>query len=126
MSTENDKKRAEILALLVKGKAKGGIDPAEAAAMLADLERTAVASAAFSGGALRWKVAPKGGLSLYGVNSRMPVTLYVEQWERVFSAENTAAFHAYVKQWDGKDYTGERSVDGKKVAYTARIARKAA
>ena len=28
------------------------------------------------------KVSPKGGLSVYGLQ-RMPVTLYVEQWERL-------------------------------------------
>jgi hypothetical protein len=27
-------------------------------------------------------VSPKGGISLYGLQ-RMPVTLYVEQWERL-------------------------------------------
>jgi hypothetical protein len=29
------------------------------------------------------RVAAKGGVSLYGINSRMPVTLYAEQWERL-------------------------------------------
>ena len=34
------------------------------------------------------KVSPKGAVSLYGLQ-RMPVTLYVEQWERLlgFSEE---------------------------------------
>ena len=32
---------------------------------------------------LRCKVSAKGGVSLYGVNSRFPVTLYAEQWTRV-------------------------------------------
>ena len=52
--------------------------------------------------ALYAKVAEKGGISLYGLQ-RMPVTLYVEQWERVeaflagaewaqFKADNTAKF----------------------------------
>jgi hypothetical protein len=30
------------------------------------------------------KVSPKGGLSVYGLQ-RMPVTLYVEQWERLLA-----------------------------------------
>ena len=32
---------------------------------------------------LRMKVSEKGALSLYGVHSRFPVTLYREQWDRV-------------------------------------------
>jgi hypothetical protein len=39
-------------------------------------------------GKLFCKVSPKGALSLYGLQ-RMPVTLYIEQWQRLldFSAE---------------------------------------
>lgn len=33
-------------------------------------------------GSLYCKVSEKGGLSVYGLQ-RMPVTLYVEQWERL-------------------------------------------
>ena len=33
---------------------------------------------------LNLKVSPKGALSLYGLQ-RMPVTLYVEQWERLLT-----------------------------------------
>jgi hypothetical protein len=36
-------------------------------------------------GNLRCKVSEKGGVSLYGVNSRMPVTLYADQWARVLA-----------------------------------------
>jgi hypothetical protein len=35
-------------------------------------------------GTLYCKVSPKGALSLYGLQ-RMPVTLYVEQWERLLA-----------------------------------------
>ena len=35
-------------------------------------------------GSLYCKVSPKGALSLYGLQ-RMPVTLYVEQWERLLA-----------------------------------------
>ena len=35
-----------------------------------------------NGGNLYCKVSEKGGCSLYGLQ-RMPVTLYVEQWERL-------------------------------------------
>jgi len=36
------------------------------------------------GGTLRFKVSEKGGISVYGLG-RFPVTLYVEQWERLLS-----------------------------------------
>lgn len=36
------------------------------------------------GGRLYSKVSPKGGISVYGLQ-RMPVTLYVEQWERLLA-----------------------------------------
>jgi hypothetical protein len=31
------------------------------------------------------KVSPKGGLSVYGINAKWPVTLYVEQWVRLLA-----------------------------------------
>ena len=31
------------------------------------------------------KVSEKGGFSVYGINNRMPVTLYAEQWERLLA-----------------------------------------
>jgi len=35
---------------------------------------------------LTFKVASKGGLSVYGLNSRFPVTLYKEQWLKLLDA----------------------------------------
>jgi tetratricopeptide (TPR) repeat protein len=35
---------------------------------------------------LRFQVSDKGGLSVYGINKQFPVTLYIDQWERVFDA----------------------------------------
>jgi hypothetical protein len=60
--------------ILAKVAAKE-IAPEEAAKLLDDLERQ-------KRGTLYCKVSQKGGLSLYGLQ-RMPVTLYVEQWERL-------------------------------------------
>ena len=34
--------------------------------------------------ALRFKVSEKGGVSVYGLNTQWPVTLYREQWDRLF------------------------------------------
>ena len=43
-------------------------------------------------GQLYCKVSEKGGLSVYGLQ-RMPVTLYVEQWERLLAyADEIKAF----------------------------------
>ena len=36
-----------------------------------------------NGAPLHCKVSEKGGVSVYGLNARFPVTLYVEQWERL-------------------------------------------
>jgi hypothetical protein len=39
------------------------------------------------------KVAVKGGVSLYGVNSQFPITLYKDQWLRVLNhADQIRAF----------------------------------
>ena len=34
---------------------------------------------------VRFKVSEKGAVSMYGIHSRFPVTLYASQWERVFA-----------------------------------------
>lgn len=39
-------------------------------------------------GALSCKVSAKGAISVYGLQ-RMPVTLYVEQWDRLFGFADT-------------------------------------
>jgi hypothetical protein len=50
-------------------------------------------------GALYCKVSPKGGLSLYGLQ-RMPVTLYIEQWERLLNF--TDDLRAFMKEHDSE------------------------
>jgi hypothetical protein len=64
---------AHILAQVAQGK----LDPDAAAAQLKTAPRT-------SGGSLSCKVSEKGAVSVYGLQ-RMPVTLYVEQWERLLA-----------------------------------------
>ena len=61
----------EILAKLASGE----IDIDEAKHLLADIERK-------QKGSLYCKVSQKGAISVYGLQ-RMPVTLYVEQWQRL-------------------------------------------
>jgi hypothetical protein len=69
-------KKDEILAKLAAGELK----VEEASKLLADAEPKR--------GSLYCKVSEKGAVSIYGLQ-RMPVTLYVEQWERLldFSAD---------------------------------------
>jgi hypothetical protein len=52
-------------------------------------------------GRLYCKVSQKGALSVYGLQ-RMPVTLYIEQWERLLD------FADEVRQF-AKDHSGELS-----------------
>ncbi len=63
----------------------------EAAKQLNDLETARRSS-------LYCKVSPKGAMSLYGLQ-RMPVTLYIEQWERLLAF--AAEIQAFLKQHDG-------------------------
>jgi hypothetical protein len=64
-------KKEEILAKLAAGE----ITTAEASKLLDELEGP-------KRGSLYCKVSEKGAVSVYGLQ-RMPVTLYVEQWERL-------------------------------------------
>ena len=65
--------KQDILAQVAAGK----LSVDEAAKLLADQETP-------KRGALYCKVSAKGGVSLYGLQ-RMPVTLYVEQWDRLLN-----------------------------------------
>ena len=66
-------KKDEILAKVAAGE----ISVDEASKLLADIE-------APKRGTLYCKVSEKGAVSIYGLQ-RMPVTLYVEQWERLLA-----------------------------------------
>jgi hypothetical protein len=67
-------KKEEILAKVASGE----IPVQEATKLLEEAEQ------ARPRGQLYCKVSEKGGMSLYGLQ-RMPVTLYVEQWERLLA-----------------------------------------
>ena len=64
-------KKEEILAKVAAGQ----LSIEDASKQLADLDTA-------RRGTLYCKVSPKGAVSLYGLQ-RMPVTLYIEQWERL-------------------------------------------
>lgn len=66
-------KKEEILEKVARGE----LPVQEASKLLEQAEQT-------RRGTLYCKVSPKGAMSLYGLQ-RMPVTLYVEQWERLLA-----------------------------------------
>ena len=68
--------RKEILAKVRAGE----LSDDEADRLLSELETP-------KRGTLYCKVSPKGAISVYGLQ-RMPVTLYVEQWERLIAFSN--------------------------------------
>lgn len=73
--------KEEILAKLATGELK--VD--EASKLLAELDTP-------KRGSLYCKVSEKGAVSVYGLQ-RMPVTLYIEQWERLLDfAEEIRSF----------------------------------
>ena len=86
--------KAEILAKLAAGEMK--VD--EASKLLAELETT-------KRGTLYCKVSQKGAASLYGLQ-RMPVTLYVEQWERLLGFADE--LKAFLKEHDSELKRKER------------------
>jgi hypothetical protein len=69
---DHDMNKQEILEKLKAGE----IEVEEATKLLEQVEEPRRG--------LYCKVSPKGGLSVYGLQ-RMPVTLYVEQWERLLA-----------------------------------------
>lgn len=73
--------KEEILAKLATGELK----VEEASKLLAELDTP-------KRGSLYCKVSEKGAVSVYGLQ-RMPVTLYIEQWERLLDfAEEIRSF----------------------------------
>jgi hypothetical protein len=66
-------KKEEILAKLAAGE----MNVDEASKLLAEIEQP-------KRGTLYCKVSEKGAVSVYGLQ-RMPVTLYVEQWDRLLA-----------------------------------------
>ena len=78
--------RNEVLAKLASGE----LSTEEAGELLDQLDRE-------KRGSLYCKVSEKGGISVYGLQ-RMPVTLYVEQWERLLGFADE--IRAFMKEHD--------------------------
>ena len=87
-------KKEEILAQVAAGQ----ISVDEASKLLADAETT-------RRGALYCKVSQRGAVSLYGLQ-RMPVTLYVEQWDRLLAFSDE--LQAFLKEHDSELKRKER------------------
>ncbi len=51
------------------------------------------------------KIGEKGGLCVYGLQSRFPVTLYVEQWERLI--EFVPTLQAFIQANEGSFKRGK-------------------
>jgi hypothetical protein len=81
-------KKEEILAKLGAGELK----VEEASKLLAEVEQP-------KRGTLYCKVSAKGAISVYGLQ-RMPVTLYVEQWDRLL--EFSDELRAFIKEHDAE------------------------
>ncbi|MEX0676796.1 MAG: hypothetical protein WD063_06945 [Pirellulales bacterium] len=86
--------KEEILAKLAAGE----LNVAEASKMLAALEQS-------KRGTLYCKVSEKGAVSIYGLQ-RMPVTLYMEQWQRLLDFGDEV--RAFIKENEGQLKRKER------------------
>jgi hypothetical protein len=86
--TEAVMKKEEILAKLAAGELK----VEEASKLLAEIDQP-------KRGSLYCKVSEKGALSVYGLQ-RMPVTLYVEQWQRLLAFADE--IHTFIKENDSR------------------------
>ena len=80
--------KEEILQKLASGDLQVDV----ASKMLAELEQP-------KRGSLYCKVSEKGAVSVYGLQ-RMPVTLYMEQWERLLGFADEV--RQFIKDNDGK------------------------
>lgn len=81
----------------------------EITATMAEAECAALKAAPKVGGTLSYKISTKGAVSVYGLQ-RMPVTLYLEQWERV--ADMMPSLFAFALQYTDRPFNGSNK-DGK-------------
>lgn len=77
---------------ILKKLAAGEMEVEAASKLLAELEQP-------KRGSLYCKVSEKGAVSIYGLQ-RMPVTLYMEQWDRLLGFADE--IRAFIKEHEGK------------------------
>ena len=101
-------------------------------------QRELLAAAKSSGnartnGTITYKVARKGGVSVYGLQ-QMPVTLYAEQWERFLAPDSVKSLLDYIASNPSTEHpatpvkpaSGKRPAIEAQPACTATIQRKGA
>jgi len=71
---------------IVNGNTEQQMTYEELMARVKQLEAEQAAKPAGKRGELTFKVSVKGGVSVYGLNSRYPITLYGNQWARLIDA----------------------------------------
>jgi len=76
------------------------LSQADLLAVIAQLQKENRELAAKPANKIRYKVSDKGALSVYGLNVRFPVTLYVGQWERLVA--DLPAMQAFMKANQGQ------------------------
>jgi hypothetical protein len=71
----------------VAGNTSTKLTPAQLQAKVLELEQKLVAEQQKNEikRTIKFKVSEKGGVSVYGLNARFPVTLYGDQWERLIA-----------------------------------------
>lgn len=100
---------------ILKELAAGSISPEDAAKKLDELDRS-------RRGTLYCKVSQKGAVSLYGLQ-RMPVTLYVEQWQRLL--EFSDELKKFLQEHDSELKRKEReSKRGRSQSCSAQLLRR--
>ncbi len=88
-------KKEDILAKLAAGE----VSTEEASRLLEETEQA-------KRGSLYCKVSQKGAISVYGLQ-RMPVTLYLEQWERLLNFADD--IRAFIREYEGELKRKEKS-----------------
>ena len=84
--------------------------PADVMARLAALEaENARLKAAKASGPLRYKVSEKGAISVYGLTSRWPTTLYGNQWRRLLAA--AAELTAFIDDAEAKGLLSKKETE---------------
>jgi hypothetical protein len=117
---------AELISLYSRQGCTGEITQEHCSELIQGVMASALAKAKtkqVQSGPLFCKIGEKGAVSVYGLNSpRFPVTLYAAQWERL--AEFIPSVLDFIKQWDGKEYTGQAGTNGNKHQYRVTLARR--
>ncbi len=107
-----------VKAVILEALSKQKLQVPAAVILMARLDAI-LAAARPTGGALRCKVSEKGAVSVYGLQ-RMPVTLYVEQWERLLGFADE--LKGFCQAQNGQLSRKPRDANGRTIPATAPAA----